>query len=85
MRLAGQIDEDVVLLLREQLSALEPGDGPFVLDLAEAEFSGEAALRMVVEEVRSLSERLHDVRVRTGDPKVRAPFTRAGLSRLLSP
>lgn len=84
VKLAGQIDEDVALLLREQVAALEAGDGPFELDLTEAAFAGEPALRMVIEELRSLSERLDGVRVRTADPSVRVAFSRSGLSRLLS-
>ncbi len=85
MKIAGEVDEDVALLLREQLASLEGLDTPFELDLTEASFTVEPALLMVVEEVRGLIDRLGDVCVRSEDPKVRAPFQRAGLSRLLRP
>ncbi len=85
MKIAGEIDADVASLFLEQLAALGKTDAPFELDLTEASFEGELVLRMVVEEVRSLSDRLGEVRVRSADPKVRAPFVQAGLSRLLEP
>lgn len=85
MKIDGPVDADVALLVCEQLAALAEGDAPLELDLREATFAGEPALRMIVEEVRGLLGRRADVRVRSVDPKVRAPFVQAGLSRLLEP
>lgn len=85
MKIDGPVDADVALLVCEQLAALDEMDTPLELDLREATFAGTPALEMIVAEVRGLMDRLTDVRVRSVDPKVRAPFVQAGLSRLLDP